>query len=45
MERLSMQGISNILDEIPQVVDAADAVELPHFSQEIRFENVTFSYA
>ena len=41
----AMQRISDILTEIPEVQDATDAVELPHFEREIRFDNVTFSYA
>jgi ATP-binding cassette subfamily B protein len=41
----AMQRISDILAEIPEVQDAPDAVELPPFSREIRFDNVTFSYA
>jgi ATP-binding cassette subfamily B protein len=40
-----MQRISLLLAEVPQVQDAPDAIELPHFSQEIRFENVTFNYS
>ena len=41
----AMQRISVLLAEVPQVQDAPDAIELPHFSQEIRFENVTFNYS
>ncbi|KOR36612.1 ABC transporter [Planktothricoides sp. SR001] len=41
----AMQRISILLAEVPQVQDAPDAIELPHFSQEIRFENVTFNYS
>ncbi|MEG3903281.1 ABC transporter ATP-binding protein [Microcoleus sp. B4-C5] len=40
----AMQRISVILAEVPQVQDAPDAIELPHFSQEIRFDSVSFSY-
>src|SRR5919199_4360452 len=41
----AMQRISDILTEIPEVQDATDAIDLPPFSREIRFDNVTFSYA
>ena len=40
-----MQRISILLAEVPQVQDAPDAIELPHFSQEIRFDKVTFNYS
>lgn len=40
-----MQRISILLAEVPQVQDASDAIELPHFSQEIRFDKVTFNYS
>ena len=40
----AMQRISVLLAEVPQVQDAPDAIELPHFYQEIRFDNVSFSY-
>ncbi len=41
----AMQRISVLLAEVPQVQDAPDAIELPHFSREIRFDNVTFNYS
>ncbi|MEP6498326.1 ABC transporter ATP-binding protein [Microcoleus vaginatus] len=41
----AMQRISVLLAEVPQVQDAPDAIELPHFSQEIRFDSVSFSYS
>ena len=41
----AMQRISVLLAEVPQVQDAPDAIELPHFSQEIRFDKVTFNYS
>lgn len=41
----AMQRISVLLAEVTQVQDATDAIELPHFSQEIRFDNVTFNYS
>ncbi|MCT7991885.1 ABC transporter ATP-binding protein [Laspinema olomoucense] len=40
-----LQRISDILSETPAVQDAADAIDLPHFSSEINFEDVTFSYS
>lgn len=41
----ALQRISVLLAEVPQVQDAPDAIELPHFCQEIRFDNVSFSYS
>ena len=41
----ALQRISDILSEIPAVQDAPDAIELPHFSSDIYFEDVTFSYS
>jgi ATP-binding cassette subfamily B protein len=41
----AMQRISVLLDEVPQVQDSPDAIESPHFSREIRFDNVSFSYS
>ncbi|MFB2921649.1 ABC transporter ATP-binding protein [Aerosakkonema funiforme] len=41
----AIQRIGDILAEIPQVEDAPDGINLPHFEREIRFDNVTFSYA
>ncbi|MGB7709598.1 MAG: ABC transporter ATP-binding protein [Microcoleus sp.] len=41
----AMQRICVLLAEVPQVQDTPDAIELPHFSQEIRFDNVSFSYS
>ncbi|MEG5163287.1 ABC transporter ATP-binding protein [Microcoleus sp. AT3-A2] len=40
-----MQRINILLAEVPQVQDAPDAIELPHFSREISFNNVTFNYS
>ncbi|MCY7381543.1 MAG: ABC transporter ATP-binding protein/permease [Microcoleus sp. CAN_BIN18] len=40
-----MQRISVLLAEVPQVQDAPNATELPHFNHEIRFDNVTFNYS
>jgi ATP-binding cassette subfamily B protein len=40
-----MQRINILLAEVPQVKDSPDAIELPHFSREIRFDNVTFNYS
>jgi ATP-binding cassette subfamily B protein len=41
----AMQRICVLLAEVPQVQDAPDAIELPHFSREISFNNVTFNYS
>lgn len=41
----ALRRISDILSEIPLVQDAPNAVDLPHFEREIRFENATFSYS
>lgn len=41
----ALRRISDILSEIPQVQDAPNAVDLPHFESEIRFENASFSYS
>ncbi|BAY29811.1 putative ABC transporter [Nostoc carneum NIES-2107] len=40
-----MQRINILLTEVPQVQDAPNAIELPHFSQTIKFNNVTFNYS
>lgn len=40
-----MQRISVLLSEVPQVQDAPKAIELPHFSDTIKFNNVTFNYS
>jgi len=40
----SMQRVVQILDERVEVEDAPDAQSLPRMQQEIRFENVWFSY-
>jgi ATP-binding cassette subfamily B protein len=39
-----MHRISDLLDETPEVVDAADARPLPPFSQAIRLDDVSFGY-
>ncbi len=39
-----MQRIDNLLDTVPQIVDAPEAKPLPPFSKEIRFEDVSFRY-
>jgi ATP-binding cassette subfamily B protein len=39
-----MRRIDELLAEEPQVVDAPAAAPLPRFGQEIRFEDVSFSY-
>lgn len=41
----SMQRICILLAEESQVQDAPDAIELPHFSREIGFQDVTFNYS
>ncbi|HAZ49240.1 MAG TPA: ABC transporter ATP-binding protein [Cyanobacteria bacterium UBA11369] len=41
----ALQRISDILSEIPAVQDAPDAIDLPHFSSDIYFDDVTFSYS
>ncbi len=39
-----LQRIRELLDEQPEITDAEDALPMPRFSKEIRFENVSFSY-
>jgi ATP-binding cassette, subfamily B, bacterial len=41
----SMQRICDILAEFPDVQEAPDAIDLPHLSKEICFDNVSFSYS
>jgi ATP-binding cassette subfamily B protein len=41
---VGMQRINELLNEQPQIVDAPDARPLQRFSEEIRFEDVGFSY-
>jgi ATP-binding cassette, subfamily B, bacterial len=41
---VGMQRVSELLNERPQIVDAPDAKALGRFSEEIRFEDVSFSY-
>jgi subfamily B ATP-binding cassette protein MsbA len=38
------EGVFSLLDEPRDIVDKADAVEMPHVRGDIAFENVTFSY-
>jgi ATP-binding cassette subfamily B protein len=40
-----LQRLSDILAEIPEVQEATDAVDLPHFQSDIYFDNVNFSYS
>lgn len=40
-----LQRISDILSETPVIQDATDAMNLPHFSREINFDHVSFSYS
>jgi len=41
----ALRRINDILSEVPDVQDAPDAIDLPHFSSEIYFDDVTFSYS
>jgi ATP-binding cassette subfamily B protein len=41
----AFQRINDILSEVPDVQDAPDAIDLPHFESEIYFDDVTFSYS
>lgn len=41
----ALQRISDILSEVPDVQDAPDAIDLPHFCRDIYFDDVTFSYS
>jgi ATP-binding cassette subfamily B protein len=41
----AMQRIHFLTSETPQVKDAPNAIELPHFSREIHFNNVVFNYS
>ena len=38
------ERIFSMMDSVPAIADRVDAVELPPFTGEIRFENVTFTY-
>ncbi|MBE9092978.1 ABC transporter ATP-binding protein [Tychonema sp. LEGE 07203] len=40
-----LQRISDILSETPAIQNAPDAIDLPHFSSDINFDDVTFSYS
>lgn len=40
-----LQRISDILSETPAIQNAPDAINLPHFSSDINFDDVTFSYS
>jgi ATP-binding cassette subfamily B protein len=41
----AMQRIYLLSAEVPQVQDAPDAIDLPHFQSDIYFDNVSFSYS
>jgi ATP-binding cassette subfamily B protein len=41
----ALDKIFELLDEEPDLLDAPDAIELPHVRGEIRFDDVTFAYA
>src|SRR5436309_6489119 len=40
----ALDKIMDVLDEDPQVLDAPDAVALPHVEGHVRFEDVRFTY-
>jgi ATP-binding cassette, subfamily B, bacterial MsbA len=40
----SSERILKLIDTVPAIQDAADAVEIQDFNQEIEFKNVSFSY-
>ncbi|MEG4010010.1 ATP-binding cassette domain-containing protein [Microcoleus sp. Pol11C1] len=40
-----LQRISDILSETPAIQDAPDAIDLPQFSSDINFDDVSFSYS
>src|SRR3954463_2710572 len=40
----ALDKIMDVMDEDPQVVDAQDAVALPHVEGHVRFEDVRFTY-
>lgn len=40
-----MQRIEDILQEVPKIKDASDAIELSNFEREIYFDNVSFKYS
>jgi len=40
-----LQRISDILSETPAIQEAPDAIDLPHFSSDLYFDDVTFSYS
>ncbi|MEE9254626.1 MAG: ABC transporter ATP-binding protein [Pseudomonadales bacterium] len=42
---MGLHRVFDILDIEPDVQDAADAVDVPGFEREVRFEDVTFGYA
>ncbi|HLO88675.1 MAG TPA: ABC transporter ATP-binding protein [Nostocaceae cyanobacterium] len=41
----AMQRIQDILQTVPKIQDAPDAVDLQHFEQEIYFDHVSFKYS
>jgi ATP-binding cassette subfamily B protein len=41
----ALRRINDILSEVPDVQDAPDAIDLPHFESDIYFDDVTFSYS
>ncbi|NOZ20286.1 MAG: ABC transporter ATP-binding protein [Planctomycetes bacterium] len=40
----AVERIVALIDEVPSIQDQADAVDMPEFKNEIRFNNVTFAY-
>jgi ATP-binding cassette subfamily B protein len=41
----AMQRVHLLSAEVPQVQDAPDAIDLPHFQSDIYFDDVSFSYS
>ncbi|MEG4492160.1 ABC transporter ATP-binding protein [Microcoleus sp. D3_18_C4] len=41
----ALRRINDILSEVPDVQDAPDAIDLPHFHSDIYFDDVSFSYS
>lgn len=40
----SVRRLDELFQEVPEVTDVVDAIELPAFSQALRFEDVSFAY-
>ncbi len=41
---MGLERVFDILDIEPEVTDAPDAIPMPHFSREVRFDHVSFAY-